>query len=118
MLTKKDVDRLWDLLEFAGNNHSYLSTLEHHDMCNLFILLFADDESSSVSADLDNQNQKQSYDDLTNPHQSQAINISEDDNVSIESSEVIVKQRSYTYVYSYKHLSSPLTRCSILSHNL
>jgi len=40
---------------------------------------------------VDLENQNKSHDDLTNPHRSQAIKISEDDNVSIESSEGVAK---------------------------
>ena len=62
-------------------------------MSNLFKLLFADDESvvSSTNVYSANQNQTQSHDDLTNPHRSQAIDISEDE---IEDSEGFTKTRS------------------------
>ena len=49
MLTKKDLDRFWDLAQnlpvTTRNNHSYLSTMERQARSNLIKLLFADDES-------------------------------------------------------------------------
>ena len=89
IITKKDPDLFWDLAQTSP-------TLEHHDMSNLFKILFADDESVVLSTNVysANQNQTQSHDDLTNPHRRQAIDISEDDHVQIEDSEGVTKMRS------------------------
>ena len=66
-------------------------------MSNLFKRLFPDDESvvsSTICEGTANQNQFHSHDDMTNPHRSQAFDISEDDNVQIEDSEGVTKTRS------------------------
>ena len=68
--------------------------MEHHDRSNQIKLLFADDQSdvsSTFSVDSANQNQTQSHDDCTNPHRSQVIDITEDDNVQIDDSEGVTK---------------------------
>jgi len=57
-------------------------------MSDLFNLIISDDESvmsSSMCVDSADQNQKQSHNDLTN--HSTTIEISENDNLSIEGSE-------------------------------
>ena len=63
---------------------------------DLFKLLFADDESvvSSISVDSANQNQKQSHDDLNNPHRSQAIEVCENDDIPIESDQFVSNKRT------------------------
>jgi len=73
MLTKKDLDRFWDLAQnlpvTTRNNHSYLSTMERNAGSNLIKRRFADDESvvsSIIGEDPGDQNQIQSQDELTN----------------------------------------------------
>ena len=60
MLTKKVLGPNAKRLKFAGINHLYLSTMEHHDRSNLIKLLFANDESvvsATVCKDPVDQNQ-------------------------------------------------------------
>ena len=61
--------------------------MERHARSTLIQLLFADNESdvsSTICEDpAKDQNQIQSHDELTKPHRSQAIDISEDDIVQI-----------------------------------
>jgi hypothetical protein len=118
MLTKKDLERFWDLAKnlpvTARNNHSYLSIMEHQSRSSLIKLLFAEDESvvsSTISEDAAEENQTQSQDELTNPNPSNTMDTSENDKVSILGSESVSKKPSKTRkrdinsVYEDQHIN-------------